>query len=292
MVVHGARPRRGRASWRDRGGAARRRPDRAARPSRPRRPGSSARRWPRCRAASPEENAERLKALLMGHGTAGRAARGGAQRRRPAADRGQGGDAERGRRAGARRRSARARAYRALKALRRDQQWLNRRRARRDRRAQARRRRRAARRRQPRRAARPGGADAAQPRAPRSPGPGARFIMEVKKASPSAGAIAGGRRSGGAGARPMPAPPTRSACSPTGPISAARSTIWRAVRRRLRRADPRQGFHRRSAPGGRGAARTAPTRCWSCCRCSTMTRRAGGDGGGRAARHGRAGRGA
>ena len=39
------------------------------------------------------------------------------------------------------------------------------------------------------------------------------------------------RRSGGAGARPMPAPPTRSACSPTGPFSAARSTICAAVRR-------------------------------------------------------------
>ena len=32
-------------------------------------PASRARRWPRSRGGEPEENAERLKALLQGHGT-------------------------------------------------------------------------------------------------------------------------------------------------------------------------------------------------------------------------------
>ena len=69
------------------------------------------------RGGGPEENGERLKALLMGYGTTRRAARGGAQRRRPADDRGQGGEPEGGRRPRASRRSARAGRCAALKAL-------------------------------------------------------------------------------------------------------------------------------------------------------------------------------
>jgi hypothetical protein len=45
--------------------------------------------------------------------------------------------------------------------------------------------------------------------------PGARFIFEIKRASPSLGAL-----------RLMPPPRMRSAYSPTRPISADRSMIW------------------------------------------------------------------
>ena len=107
LVVHGGGPRRDRAARRDRGGAAV-----GGRIERltiaPEDAGFERAPLDVAAGGGPEENAERLKALLHGQGTSAERQRGGAERRRAADDRGQGGRLARGRRAGAARRSARA----------------------------------------------------------------------------------------------------------------------------------------------------------------------------------------
>ena len=100
----------------------------------------------------------------------------------------------------------------------------------------------------------PAPADAAAASPTRSRKPGARFILEIKKASPSAGAI-------------RPAPIQRGLARGYAGVADALSVLCdraffggslddlAAARARIRRADPRQGFLRRSAPGGRGPDR-------------------------------------
>ena len=101
---------------------------------------------------------------------------------------------------------------------------------------------------------RAGRADHAQPRARRSPGP-ARASSWRSSAPRRRGASAARRRSPRRSRAPMRRSPTRSACSPTAPYFGGSLDDLAAVAARVRRPDPRQGFHRRPAPGQRGAAR-------------------------------------
>jgi hypothetical protein len=103
--------------------------------------------------------------------------------------------------------------------------------------------------------------------------PGARFIMEVKKASPSP-----------AGSPPpMPARQARAYAGAADAVSVLTDAPYfggslddlRAVRAAFDGPVLAKDFVDRPAPGRRGAASPAPMRCWSCSRCSTTRRRAG-----------------
>ena len=201
-----------------------------------------------------------------------RAARGRDQRRRPAADRGQGGDAAGRGRTSPSRRSARAPAIASSRPSSRSAMADPERRARRDRAAQAHRRRRAARRREPGRARR-----ARRDRPPAKPRRRARPAGDpLHHGSEEAVAFLrrdrGGGRARRPGGAPMPAPRTRSASSPTAPSSAARSRISaRCGASSTARSSPRTSSSTRARCPRRGS--TAPTPCSSSCRCSTMPRR-------------------
>ena len=170
--------------------------------------------------------------------------------------------------------SRRGRAECASRALRRGEPWLNRRSSRRDRRRQARGawRRASTASRSTRLRAR-ARADAAQPRRRRSRKPGARFILEIKKASPSAGAIRAGADPAALARGYAGVADALSVLCDARSISAARSTISRRARASSTgRSSPRTSSSTRARSPKRGSP--APTRCWSCCRCSTMTQRA------------------
>ena len=83
--------------------------------------------------------------------------------------------------------------------------------------------------------------------------PGARFVMEVKKASPSAGALAAA--DAGAQARAYAGAADAVSVLTDTPFFGGSLDDLRAVRAALRRAGARQGFRDRPAPGGRGADR-------------------------------------